>query len=460
MKRAFEVNFDGLVGPTHNYAGLAFGNIASTRHAFARSNPKAAFLQGLTKMKFLTDLGVKQGLLPPHERPDLRTLRQFGFRGNDEQVLISAAKVAPQLFASCYSSSSMWAANAATVSPSADTGDNRVHITPANLVSQVHRSIEAPFTSRILQTIFKDDRLFAHHAPLPGGALIGDEGAANHTRLCRRYAQSGIHVFVYGREGFNPADRGPVIFPARQTKEASTSVARLHRLDPERTVFVRQNPEAIDQGVFHNDVIAVGNENVFLCHECAFASGTAALDGLKRVFRCQCGDELTVIEVAERQVSVAEAVQSYLFNSQLVTLEDDSQCLVAPTECSDNPRTRRFLERMVEDDDNPVDAVHYVDVRQSMQNGGGPACLRLRVALTGDECAASHQGVFLTEALYKKLVKWGEHNFRDELHVNDLVDPLLLEESRRALDELTGILGLGSLYPFQTAGAERDGSNG
>ena len=26
---AYEVNFDGLVGPTHNYAGLSYGNVAS-----------------------------------------------------------------------------------------------------------------------------------------------------------------------------------------------------------------------------------------------------------------------------------------------------------------------------------------------------------------------------------------------------------------------------------------------
>ena len=246
MTHAFEVNFDGLVGPTHNYAGLAFGNIASVRHGLTRSNPRAAFLEGLSKMKLLADLGVKQAVLPPHERPDLQTLRRLGFQGNDEQVLIFAAKDAPLLFASCYSSSSMWTANAATVAPSADTRDGRVHFTAANLVSQVHRSIEAVFTSRVLQTIFNDDRLFAHHSPLPGGAVIADEGAANHTRLCRRYRESGIHLFVYGREGFNPAERGPSTFPARQTKEASRAIARLHQLDPDRTLFFRQNPEAID----------------------------------------------------------------------------------------------------------------------------------------------------------------------------------------------------------------------
>jgi succinylarginine dihydrolase len=453
MEKAFEVNFDGLVGPTHNYAGLAFGNIASTQHAFSYSNPRAAFLQGLAKMKLLADLGVKQALLPPHERPDHRTLRRLGFMGNDEQVLVSAAKVAPELFASCYSSSSMWAANAATVAPSPDTGDRRVHFTPANLIGQVHRSIEAPFTSRILRAIFKDGRFFAHHEPLPGGALVGDEGAANHTRLCRGHGNAGIQLFVYGREGFNPAERGPATFPARQTKEASTAVARLHRLDPERTVFLRQNPEVIDEGVFHNDVIAVGNEQVFLCHSRAFAEGRAALDEVKHVFRRECGDELAIIEVEEQEVSVREAVETYLFNSQLVTLPNGFPCLIAPGECLENLNTKRFLDRMVEDD-NPVRAVQYVDVRQSMQNGGGPACLRLRVVLTEDEYGAAHQGVFLTNSLHEALIAWAERHFRDRLHVNDLVDPHLIEESRSALDELTQILKLGSVYPFQTTGAD------
>ncbi len=406
MTTAFEVNFDGLVGPTHNYAGLAFGNIASTRHGLTRSNPRAAFLEGLTKMKLLADLGVAQALLPPHDRPDLHTLRRLGFRGNDEQVLVSAAKDAPLLFASCYSSSSMWTANAATVAPSADTSDGRVHFTAANLVSQVHRSIEAPFTSSVLRTIFNEDRFFAHHDPLPGGSAIADEGAANHTRLCRKHSESGIQVFVYGREGLNPAERGPSTYPARQTREASAAIARLHRLDPEDTLFFRQNPGAIDRGVFHNDVIAVGNEKVFLCHTLAFYESKAALEELKHLFLRQCGEDLVIIEADEKEVPVSEAVDTYLFNSQLVTLPNGSLCLIAPAECAENRHTERFLEKIIADD-NPVSTLQYVDVRQSMKNGGGPACLRLRVVLTDEECAATHQGVFLTQDLYRYAGKLG-----------------------------------------------------
>ncbi|WP_370298967.1 N-succinylarginine dihydrolase, partial [Pontibacterium sp.] len=125
--KAFEANFDGLVGPTHNYAGLSFGNVASEKHQAEVSNPKQAAKQGLTKMKALNDLGLVQGVLAPQERPDINTLRQLGFGGSDADVLAAAAKQAPRILAACCSASSMWTANAATVSPSADTANGKVH---------------------------------------------------------------------------------------------------------------------------------------------------------------------------------------------------------------------------------------------------------------------------------------------------------------------------------------------
>ncbi|MGL5358123.1 MAG: N-succinylarginine dihydrolase, partial [Shewanella sp.] len=88
----FEANFDGLVGPTHNYAGLSFGNVASVTHAAQIANPKAAAKQGLQKAKALADMGLIQGMLAPQERPDLNTLRRIGFSGSDANVLQQAAK--------------------------------------------------------------------------------------------------------------------------------------------------------------------------------------------------------------------------------------------------------------------------------------------------------------------------------------------------------------------------------
>jgi succinylarginine dihydrolase len=447
--KAFEVNFDGLVGPTHNYAGLSYGNVASMEHGLTVSNPKAAVFQGLDKMKLLSDLGLVQGVLPPHERPDIRTLRRLGFRGSDAQVLSSAARESPLLLAACCSASSMWAANSATVSPSADTADGLVHFTPANLVSQFHRSLESEFTTLLLKAIFNDETAFLHHPALPAAAHMSDEGAANHTRLSSSLEKGGIELFVYGRQSFERADSAPRVFPARQTLEASSVIARLHRLDPSKTVFARQNPAAVDAGVFHNDVISVGNENVFLYHSQAYADTGSVISELKSAFRDSCHAELIAIEVSPHEVSVSEAVGTYLFNSQLVTLPDESMCLIAPLECSENEKTEHLLRQVIADAGNPIRHLHYTDTRQSMKNGGGPACLRLRVALTEAEKALAHQATFLTDKLYSDLRTWADRFYRDRIEPLDLADPALAEESKAALDALTQLLDLGSLYSFQ-----------
>jgi succinylarginine dihydrolase len=342
----------------------------------------------------------------------------------------------------------MWAANAATVSPSADTADGRVHFTPANLLTQFHRSLEPQTTANALRAIFPDESCFAHHPPLPAAAPFADEGAANHTRLCPDYGQRGVEVFVYGRSAFHPDVPGPRRYPARQTREACAAVARLHELRESDTVLLRQNPEAIDAGAFHNDVVAVGNLDVLLLHAAAFADGPAAVEQVRGAYSRTSGGELTVVHVSEEEVPLADAVGSYLFNSQLVRLPDRSTCLIAPTESHDNPRVAQFLDGLV-GPGRPIASVRFVDVRQSMRNGGGPACLRLRVALTATELSRMNRGVLLDATLYEKLVAWVRAHYRDRLHPDDLADPKLLEESRAALDSLTRILGIGSIYRFQ-----------
>jgi succinylarginine dihydrolase len=448
-KTSFEANFDGLVGPTHNYAGLAYGNPAAMEHALTPSNPRGAMLQGLEKMKLLRDLGLVQGILPPHERPDLRTLRALGFRGADSKVLTTAARESPSLFAAVYSASSMWAANAATVAPSSDSHDGRVHVTPANLITHFHRSIEAEFTARVLGRLFHDETAFVHHPPLVAAPHFSDEGAANHTRLCSSYGSRGVEVFVYGRSAFSFDDSLPGVFPTRQTLEASAAIARLHLLDPAATVFLRQNPDAIDAGVFHNDVISVGNQNVFWYHSQAFAEVNQAMDLLKSAYYRICGEDLLLIEVSPDQVSLREAVKTYLFNSQLVSLPDRGMALIVPQESAENPLTAGLLAEIAADKTNPIASIHYVNTRQSMKNGGGPACLRLRVVLTPQERALTRQGVYLTDELYRRLVAWGNRYYRDRLEPADLLDPALPLESKAALDSLTHILDLGSIYDFQ-----------
>ncbi|TXR51535.1 N-succinylarginine dihydrolase [Reinekea thalattae] len=443
---SYELNLDGLVGPTHNYAGLSYGNIASTSHTAAASNPKEAAKQGLQKMKALSDAGFKQGILLPHERPAIWALKALGFTGSDAQILEKAQKTDPTLLSAVASASCMWTANAATVSPSADTQDGKLHFTAANLNAKFHRSIEHDTTSRMLQSIFADERYFAHHPALPAIASFGDEGAANHTRFCTDYGQAGVELFVYGQSGFNLAAPAPQRYPARQTLEASQAIARLHGLADKNVVFAQQNPAVIDAGVFHNDVIAVGNGNVLFYHQEAFLDTEQMLDELNRKL---VGSELIAVCVPSEQVSVSDAVRSYLFNSQLLSNNDGSMTLIVPAECREISSVSDYLDQLVAMSDNPINEVKVFDLKQSMNNGGGPACLRLRIALNKTELAAMHQGTLMTDALYMRLNKWIDMHYRDRLVQADLADPQLLIESRTALDELTQITRVGSIYPFQ-----------
>ncbi|MFT5676479.1 MAG: succinylarginine dihydrolase [Paraglaciecola sp.] len=443
--KQFEVNFDGLVGPTHNYAGLSFGNVASLSNASASSSPKQAAKQGLKKMKALTDLGMIQGVLAPQERPDIHSLRRLGFTGTDSNVLATAAQQAPAIFQACCSASSMWTANAATVSPGADTDDGRVHFTPANLTNKYHRSLEPRVTGNILKATFANETYFAHHTHLPDNEHFGDEGAANHTRLCAEYGQSGVEIFVYGRHAFDHSKPAPKKYPARQTLEASQAIARLHGLSDEQVVYIQQNPDVIDQGVFHNDVISVGNKNVLFYHQQAFHNTPSALAEIKRKFG---ESELHFIRVDTDEVSVQDAIKTYLFNTQIISLPNGEMAIIAPTNCQENDAVSSYLSKLVTQN-TPIKHVHYFDVKESMRNGGGPACLRLRVAMTQQELDAVNQNTLLNDGQFERLNNWVDKHYRDTLHVDDLRDPLLLVESRTALDELTQLLNLGSVYPFQ-----------
>lgn len=439
--KAREVNFDGLVGLTHHYAGLSFGNEASTKHRFQISNPRLAAKQGLLKMKALADAGFPQAVIPPQERPNVAVLRQLGFTGSDEQVVEKAGTQMPQLLSAASSASSMWVANAATVAPSADTLDGKVHLTVANLNNKFHRASEAGTTEQVLRAIFRNESRFSVHTALPQVAMFGDEGAANHNRLGGDYGEPGLQLFVYGRdEGTGPA---PARYPARQTLAASQAVARLNQVNPGQLMFAQQNPLVIDQGVFHNDVIAVSNRQVLFCHEQAFVQQTALLHAL--------GDRVPgfmPIEVPTEAVSVQDAVATYLFNSQLLSRDDGSMMLVLPQESQNHPGVWRYLNQLVAED-NPISELRVFDLRESMANGGGPACLRLRVVLTPEEQRAVNPAVMMNDTLFNTLNDWVDRYYRDRLTQADLIDPQLLREGREALDALTRILQLGSVYPFQ-----------
>jgi succinylarginine dihydrolase len=438
-----ELQLDGLVGPTHNYAGLAPGNTASDRHRGQVSRPRDAALEGLAKMRLVHRLGVPQGVMPPHDRPSIATLRAWGFAGRDEEVLTRAAGLeGGWLLRLASSASSMWVANAATVAPSPDTLDGRTHFVVANLASAAHRSLEAPLTERILRCLFADTSHFLVHAALPGGPALGDEGAANHTRL--ETERGALHIFGWGRaEDDEPAQR-PSRYPARQSREGSCGVARLLRLPDERFVLARQHPAGIDAGGFHTDVLAVGQGAFLLAHEQAFVDP----DKLVAQIDARLGGTVTTRLVRNDELPVDVAVRNYPFNSQLLTLPSGKLGIVAPVECETEPSCRRLFDSLVVEG-GPVERVIYADVRQSMQNGGGPACLRLRVPLTDEELGAVTGRVLVNDALLDELGAWVKRHYREELRGEDLADPALARESMTALDELTSILHIGPIYDFQ-----------
>jgi succinylarginine dihydrolase len=373
-------------------------------------------------------------------------LRALGYTGPDSDILARVAKEDPTLLAAVSSASAMWAANAATVSPGNDSTNSKLHFTPANLVSTFHRSLESQTTALILKRIFADESHFTHHPPLPAATIFADEGAANHTRLYSDPSKPGLQIFTYGRAGNESSTQ--TSFPARQTLHASRAIARLHQLNDAATFFVKQNPRAIDAGAFHNDVVAVGHRNVILIHQTAWADQPAALQQIAAAFESLCSQPLHVIEIPESQLSLADAINTYLFNSQLVTLPDDSISLIAPIECRENPAARNVIDQILVGL-HPITSVHYVDVRQSMQNGGGPACLRLRVPLNDRQLHSMHPNVLWSDQLYLSLKTWINQHYRDRLTIADLADPALLRESRSSLDQLTSILGLGNIYSFQ-----------
>ena len=445
MSHTVEMNFDGLIGSTHNYAGLSQGNLASTNNTKLVSQPRQAAKEGLAKMMRLHQFGLKQGILIPQERPHIPTLRELGFCGTDQAIIEKVAKTAPNLLAMSYSASSMWAANAATVSPSSDCEDGHVHFTPANLKSMFHRSIEHRMTSKILQAIFSNDQYFCHHNALSGGVNFGDEGAANHNRLCNEYGEQGVELFVYGKHDFGDS-RATTNFPARQSLEASMAIARKHSLKPAKVVMACQSAEVIDTGGFHNDVVSVGNKNVLFMHERAFADKSRLF---KEVVTAYGEQPMHFIEAPEQLVSLDDAIKSYLFNSQLVNLPGtEGMTLILPRESQENQNVHGYLLDLIAQD-TPIKHLEFVNVRQSMRNGGGPACLRLRVVLNEEELAQVNPAFVFSEELFLTLNNWVDKHYRDSLSSADLADPNLLYESRGALDELTQIMGLGSFYEFQ-----------
>ena len=416
MSGLVEINFDGIVGPSHNYAGLSLGNIASASHKGDASYPRAAALQGIAKMRGNMALGLAQGFLLPLPRPNGDLIRGLAI---DE--------TAPrQLQAAAWSASSMWTANAATVSPAPDTADGRCHLTPANLVTMPHRAQEWQDTQAQLAVAFGDEEHFTiHDAVLPA---FGDEGAANHMRFCEGHGSAGVEVFVWGRQGGK--------FPARQHEQASRAIARLHGLDPAKSVFVEQKPEAIEAGAFHNDVVSVANERVLFTHERAFADQKGAYEAIREAFPA-----LEVVEVPESAVSLEEAISTYLFNAQLLTLPSGEMALVVPSECQESAAVWAYCESMLAGN-GPIRKVIPVDVKQSMANGGGPACLRLRVVA---DPTTVDQRFMLDDTKADRIESVISQMWPERIEPSDIGSESLAKTVIEAREALLAVLSLGEL---------------
>ncbi len=412
-----EINFDGIIGPSHNYAGLSPGNIASANNAGAVSQPRAAALQGIEKMRANLRLGLHQGFFIPLDRPNKAWLDQLG---------TGTQFAEPHILAAAFSASAMWAANAATVSPAPDAADGRCHLSAANLLTMAHRSHEWTGTLAQLKLAFADERHFTVHGPVP--PPYGDEGAANFMRLCPSHGEAGLEIFVYGKSG------GP--FPARQHVEASKAISRKHRLNPDRTLFIQQSEAAIAAGAFHNDVVAVANERVLFTHEQAFEDPDSAYAAIREKM-----PEAEIVVVPANRVSLADAVQSYLFNAQLVTLPAGEMALILPTEAQANANVWGWLSEHVAGN-GPIRQLVPVDVRQSMANGGGPACLRLRVVA---DVATVDQRFIADEAKLDRMAEVVAQHWPESIAPDQLGDAALVEQVKKARTTLLKACNLSEL---------------
>lgn len=453
-----EINIDGMIGPTHHYGGLGVGNLASHSHRFQASNPRQAALEGLAKAKLVSELGIPQFLWLPPQRPNIELLQSFGFSGSVHEQINEAFLAAPRVLSAVFSGAYMWAANSATVTPAVDAQDHRYHFTRANLVSSLHRSCEALERKSSLENIFSSFDFHHHHDPLPYCVSLRDEGAANHMRLSDPTGEMGFNVFVYGEDDSTQAgthseqttegQRAFSKFLPRQTKLASETIARQHRLNPEATFFLKQHPAAIEAGVFHNDVIATSHENVLLHHEFAFIDADEELNRLERAFELRTGRPLIRVMVPNSVVSLEESVQSYLFNSQLLTPQLNSSNLqsshassprmifLCPMQCQQIDSVKRFLDAFIASSDNPVDEVRYVSVGQSMAGGGGPACLRLRVPADQPTLDQLPSIGHLTNRLYDDLLEVVEKHYPVQLTLDNFCEADFLDQLKRIEVEL------------------------
>ncbi len=430
--RLIEVQVDRLVGPTHHFGGLGVGNLASAGHAGRVSNPAAAAIQGLDKMRLVASLGAPQIILPPQRRPDISFLNSLGFDGTVDKVLGDALREAPTELSAAMSCSAMWTANAATVAPAVDSLSGLLTMTTANLGGSLHRSIEPPQTTVDLQRVFS--KLATIHPALPGGSAMRDEGAANHIRLGTADNVPGIHLFVHG-----DGEPRPRRFWPRQSLAACRAIVRRLGIDPANVFFLKQNPLALDAGAFHNDVVAASHENLLLYHAQAFDDAGDQLRQIADRYRALCHRDLTLLEVPEAAISIGDAVETYLFNSQIISSADRSipPLLICPSQVESHPQARRIVQSWL-DDQALFSEVRFVDLEQSMAGGGGPACLRLRVPIAEDQVHLLPPDMLWSERLDDSLRDLIKKHYPTTVSMATLADQAFAQSAERAAAMVRG----------------------
>lgn len=419
-----EIQVDRLVGPTHHFGGLGVGNVASMSHGGEVSNPAAAALQGLAKMRLVAELTKVQFVLPPQSRPDFELLRGLGFSGSNEDVLKQALDQSRGLLSAACSTSAMWMANAATI-----TGHD---VTIANLSSSLHRSIEADTTAAELRRLLPDS--FRVHNALSGGHAMRDEGAANHMRLAGDDGRASVHVFVYGDK-----EPRPVRYLPRQSHASFAAIARRHGLAEREFCLLKQSAVAIDAGAFHNDVVAISHGRTLIHHEFAFHQSDREMARLEEQFDSATGQPLVRIEVAESELSIDDAVVTYLFNSQVISPigERVAPVLICPIDVSRHSAAKAIVDHWIAAG-HFADA-HYLDLAQSMSGGGGPACLRLRVPMLSQEVDRCNQLQRWTPALHQRCEKVIRDYYPTSIKISDLADAAFIKQSIEAQRQVDAV---------------------
>lgn len=425
-----EIQIDGLVGPTHHFAGLALGNQASAKHKGLCAFPRKAAKQGLEKMRRVLEHGVPQYFLGPQMRPDWGFLRHKGYQGSHSEIW-SQLKHDPETLHQSLSSSFMWRANSATVSPWVDTVDGKTHLTVANLRSHSHRSIEAAASLEQLSQLIASSNIILH-PPLPV-EVYSDEGAANHMRLSEGPGLPGVEVFVCGSN--ETSEQRPERYPARQNRKTCERIIKDHALLSGAAYILKQNHLAIDAGVFHNDVIAMSAGNFLLCHEKAYENQEESLDQLRSYYLERTGKPLYVRVVSENELSLEDAVETYFFNSQILRLSDGSLFVLVPGECR-REKSEKLILALLEEN-NAISGYEYVDLSESMGNGGGPACLRLRMEVTQEQLKNLDPAMRIqSPSKLDELHAWIEVFYPEKLEWHDLFDIRFIEQAEEAMNVL------------------------